>query len=196
MPEPQMPRGGCVADGAIGRLGGGAVDPDLLDGPGGGAHPGDDAGALEGGPRRAGAGDQPILVAQHDLAVGAHVDEQGDGLLLGHARAQHAGRDIGAHIGAHAGEAIDGGLGVQVQAQGPSAQRRRLVDGGNIGLQADILRVQPQEEMDHRRVARHGRQDQILRAQTLALQDLVDQAVDRARSPTGCRRSRPPGRLA
>jgi hypothetical protein len=38
---------------------------------------------------------------------------------LVHARGQYAGGDVGAHVGAHHGQAVDGGLGIDVQADGP-----------------------------------------------------------------------------
>ena len=83
MPEPQMPRGLDVADGRIRASAGGGIDRDLLDGADGGAHAAFDAAALERRAGRAGTGHEEIAVADHDLAVGADVDEEVDVLGVG-----------------------------------------------------------------------------------------------------------------
>jgi len=70
----QTLRGGVVDD-AEARFERAAVDPDVLDRAGRGPHPAGHAGALEGRTGRAGAADQPLAVAEHDLAVGAYVHE-------------------------------------------------------------------------------------------------------------------------
>ena len=74
-----------VVDGAVRRFEGVRVDPHVLDRADRGAHAAGDAAAFEGGAGRAGAGDEPLLVAEDHLAVGADVDE--DGELVGRVKA-------------------------------------------------------------------------------------------------------------
>ena len=59
------------------------IDAHALDGAGRGALAAGDLRALEGRAGRARAGEQPLAVAEHDLGVGADVDEQRDLVVAG-----------------------------------------------------------------------------------------------------------------
>ena len=146
-------RGRGVVDGAEGGLPGVVRDVDVLDGAGGGAHAVAHAAALEGGPGRAGARQQPVLVAEHHLAVGADVDEQGELVGGEHARGDHAGGDVAAHVAAHRRHDVHARQHVGVQAELAGEQLGRRGDRGDVGLLAQESRVQAQQQMGHGRVA-------------------------------------------
>ncbi len=95
-----------------------------------------------------------------------------------HARAQHPGGDVTAHVGAHSREAIHNGLRMHVQAQLGGTQRGKAAGGRDVGFQPDVLGLQPEEEVDHGGVAGHRRHRDLLRRQALARQHLVDEGVD------------------
>ena len=126
-PLPQMPTRRGVVDRAKRRLAGVGVDPDVFDGAGARPHAVPHAAALEGGAGRAGAGDQPVLGAQHDLAVGADVDEQREPVGGVEPGADHAGGDVAADVAAHRRHDVHARLRVRAQAE--------LV-GGELGRHA------------------------------------------------------------
>ena len=72
------------------------------------------------GPGGRGGGQDPVAVAEHDLAVGADVDEQPGPLVAVHAGRQHAGDDVAADVGAERGEQ---------HGPGPRVQREPEVGG-------------------------------------------------------------------
>ena len=99
MPEPQMPvtpverdrlgeaffvRPEIAADHLEARLERRAVDAQALDGARRGALAAADLRALEGGPGRRRASEQPLTVAEHDLGIGADIDDEAD--LVGEIR--------------------------------------------------------------------------------------------------------------
>ncbi len=153
------------------------VDPHLINGPYRGPHPRLHPRALESRSRRAGAGDQPVEVAQHDLAVGANINKQGELLRLVHQGAEHARGDVGADIAAHSGQAIHCGLGIDVQAQFARPDRQRMVHRGNVGLQTNGFRPHPQEQVNHGGIAGHGGLVNLRRRDALALGQILYQTV-------------------
>ena len=92
------------------RLG---VDAHPLDGAGCGALAAGDLRALEGGAGRAGAGEQPLPVAQHDLGIGADIDDQRHLVdMMRGFRQDHAG-GVGADMAGDAGQHEDPGVGME-----------------------------------------------------------------------------------
>ena len=79
------------------------------------------------GPAGRGGGQDAVAVAEHDLAVGADVDEQPDALVAVHAGREHAGDDVAADVGAERRE-----------ERGPRArvQREPEVGGEHVGESA------------------------------------------------------------
>ena len=120
---------GVDADDPEARLERVAVDPDALDGARRRALAAADLGTLEGGPGRARRGEEPALVAEHDLRVRADVDDQGHpvGLvrLLGE---DHPGR-VGADVAGDARQHVDPRAGMGAQAQRRRRRPHRPVGG-------------------------------------------------------------------
>ena len=133
-----------------------AVDPNLFNGPLGGAHAVQHAGPLKGRASRAGASHQPFAAPQHSLAVGAHIQEQGEFLGLIHAAGQHAGADIGANITGYPWQAVHGSFGMKAQAEVCGCQQGRMVDGGDKRRQADTGCRDAKQQVDHGAVAGNG----------------------------------------
>ena len=73
--------------------------------------------------------------------------------LIIHAAGEHARRDIAAHVAAHARHAVQDGLGMGVPTQFCGLEWGKLIGGRNVGFNADVARVQTQEEMSHGGVA-------------------------------------------
>ncbi len=90
-----------VADDLQGHV---VAEPDDLDGAVGGAHAAPDRAALEGRARRGRGRDDPVAVGQHDLAVGADVDEEPRALVAVEPAGEHAGHDVAADVGPERGE--------------------------------------------------------------------------------------------
>ena len=139
--NPGVVRPGIDADDPEPRLERLAVDAHALDGARRGALPGADLGALERRARGRARGEQPALVAEHDLGVRPDVDDERHRLgLVRLLREDHAGRvrpdvagdarqhvDPRARMGADAefrGGQLDRGVGRQGERRG--TQRRRV----------------------------------------------------------------------
>ncbi len=171
--------GGGVVDRAKRRFVGLGVDPDVLDGAGARPHAVLDAATLEGGAGRAGAGDQPVLVAQHDLAVGADVDEEREAVGGVEPGADHPGRDVAADVAAHRRHELHSRLGVHAEADLVSGELGRQRDGGDVGLLAQVARVEAEQQVRHRRVAGDRDLLDLGGLDAVARLELVDQVVDR-----------------
>ena len=129
-PEPHRPARLDVADHA--ELDVVVADLDDLDRAVGGPHAAADRAALE---RRAGrrrGREDPVAVAEHDLAVGADVDEQPGALVAVHAGGEHAGDDVAADVRAERGEE---------RGPGPRVQREAEVGGehGRAAAAVDMM---------------------------------------------------------
>ena len=93
------------------------INAHALDGTGSGALAAADLRALERRPRGARAGEQALPVAEHDLGVGADVDQQRE--LVGQVGAlgeDHAG-GVGADVAGDAGQGVDARAGMQRQSE-------------------------------------------------------------------------------
>ncbi len=149
----QLVRPGFFADHLKARLAGGAVDPHALDRAGRGALAVRDLRALEGRAGRAAAALEPRAVAQHDLGVGAHVDQQHQLVaLLGRLGQQHADV-VGADMAGLQRHAVDVRAGVQLQPQLARLDVERRVRGQREGRRAQVGRVEPQQDVVHHGVA-------------------------------------------
>ena len=83
------------------------IDPDALDRARRGALAAGNLRALEGRAGRRGGRDQPILVAEHDLGVGADVDQQRDLLAAMRTFRERRAGGIRADMAGDAGEGVD-----------------------------------------------------------------------------------------
>ncbi len=86
-----------------------------------------DLGALESRTGRTGAGEQAFAVAQHDLGIGADVDQQRDRIGQVGPLGQHHARRIGADVPGDARQHVDAGIAVNRQVQLDGPQRDGLV---------------------------------------------------------------------
>ena len=126
------------------------------------------------GPGGRGRGHDRVAVAEHDLAVGADVDEQPGALVAVHAGGQHPGDDVAADVRAEGREDHRPGPRVQRQAEVGGEQRRQAcVRGHDERRDAERLGVDAEHQRGHRGVA--------------GQRDLVD-LVRRRRRPRRARR--------
>ena len=122
----------------------------------GGPHTAGNVAALKGGACGAGAGHHKVPVAEHDLAVGAKVDEQGELVLVPDAAGQRTGGDIAAHIGADIGCQHHLGVGVGHEPDVTGLQAVPVEEGGDVRLHADRIGVHAQQQMVHGGVGGHA----------------------------------------
>ena len=95
------------ADDLVARLERDAVDADALDRARRGALSAGDLGALEGRAGRRGAGEQAFPIAQHDLGIGADIDEQRQLVLQVRPLGEHDAGGVGADMAGDAGQDVD-----------------------------------------------------------------------------------------
>ena len=179
IPDPQRAARLAAANdrdlGAAGRR----IDPDALDGPTRRAHPATYAAPFEGRAGRGGAGHQPLTVADDHLAIGADIEEQANLLAVGDEGGLKQPRgDIAADIAADARREQHVGIGVHGQADLVPAQQGRTVDRRRVGLQADIFRIEPKQEVDHGRVADDDGVVDLGRVDGVVAAKVSDQAVE------------------
>ncbi len=108
---------------------------------------------FEGGAGGAGTGDQPLPVAEHDLAVGADVHEQRQLLRGVQPGRDDAGGDVAAHPAAYGRHETDAGARVQLEAKLAGQQRGRAGERGYVGLLAKVPRIDAEQEVGHHGVA-------------------------------------------
>jgi hypothetical protein len=194
MPEPQMPvtpifateaaKAGIVrpqvrADHLVAGLEGVRVDPHPLDRPGGGALSRADLGALE---RRAGGrggGEQAVAVAEHDLGVGADVDQQLDGVAPVRALRQGGGGGIGSHVTGDAGKGVHPGTGVGADAHLGSGCGDRPGGGQGERSRPELAGIEPVHQVVHDRVADHGDLEDVAALDAALLAQQADHLVER-----------------
>ncbi len=131
------------------------VDADALDGARGGPHAELDVGAFEGRAGGARGGQHPRAVAQHELAVGADVEDQQHFVLLvglfgdDHAyvvRPDEAGLDR---------QDVQAAAPAELQPDGRGEGIHRALDGGRERRHAQRAGVEAQEQVVHGGVADH-----------------------------------------
>src|SRR6202034_1666845 len=93
---------------------------------------------------------------QHDLAVGADVDEQPYPGVAVHAAGEQARGDVAAHVGAERGEEDRAGLRVGGDAQVVGADFGQQAGGHDERGDTEGLRVDAKNQVDHGGVAREG----------------------------------------
>ena len=129
---------------------------DHLDGAVGRAHAALDRPALEGRTGGCGGRQDALAVAEHDLAVGADVDEETKPLVPVHPRGQHPGHDVAADVRAECGQQHRAGPRMHGDAEVAGQQLGE--DGGRHHERRDAERlgVDAEREGAHRRVAGQG----------------------------------------
>ena len=129
----------------------------------GGPHAAGDIAALKGGTRGAGAGHHKVPVAEHDLAVGAQIDEQGKFVLIPDPAGQRTGGDIAAHIGTDVGGKHHSGVRIGDQADVTGLQAIPAEKGRNVRLHPHGIGVHAQQQMVHGGVGGHAAAQDTLR---------------------------------
>ncbi len=94
-----------------------AVDAHAFDGTSGSALAAADLGALEGRAGRARAGEQAVAIAEHDLRIRAHVDDERDFLEEMRLFGQHHCRSVRPDMARDAGKHVDGRARINLQVQ-------------------------------------------------------------------------------
>ena len=194
MPEPQTPvmpgphrlldearlvRPFVGADDLEARLQGLGIDAHPLDGARCGALAAGDLGALEGRARRAGGGEQLVAVAQHDLGIGADIDDQGHLVGLMRRLRQDDAGGIGADMAGDAGQHEDAGIGMdpELDLRGPDGDRP--VGRERERRPAQLGRIDAQQQMMHDRIADEGDLEDLAQADTRFLGDIDCQSIQR-----------------
>ncbi len=155
-PEPHSPVGSVRSPMTVSLSSPSPVTATASIGAVGGAHAAADGRALEGWAGRRGGGEQPVAAAEHDLAVRADVDEQPDPRVAVHAAGQQPGGDVAAHVGAERGEDDRAGLRVGGNAQVAGADLGQQPGGQDERRDAERLRVDAEDQVDHGGVAGQG----------------------------------------
>ena len=180
--EARLVRPEIAADHLEARLERLAVDAHALDGAGRGALAGGDLRALEGRAGRRGAGEQPLAVAEHDLGVGADVDEQRD--LVARDAAPSASTTPAASAPtwpAMQRQRVDEGAGRDGEAESRARARRSAPSMASAkGAPPSSVGSRPRNEMVHDRVADDASSRGCRsRATPASGRGLADQRVDR-----------------
>ena len=156
------------------------IDAHALDRTRGRALAAADLGPLEGGPRRARAGDEPRAVAEDDLGIGADIDEDRD--LVREVRPlgeQHA-RRVGADVPGDRGQHESARAGVEGEAELGRAQRQSTVARECEGSAAELDRIDAEEEVLHDRVADEARLEDVASLDARLARRLGREIVDGA----------------
>ena len=155
------------------------VDGDRLDRSRCGAHAVADGRGLEGGPGWCSRGHEALAVADHDLAVGADVDEQAQSLVTVHPGRQGARDDVAADVGAEGGEDDRTRMRVQCHTEVDGLEAGVVAAGQDERRDAERLGVDAEEELHHRRVAGDGDLVDVGRGDRCLVADLRHQLGDR-----------------
>ena len=119
-----------------------AVDAQALDGAGRGALAATDLRALEGGAGRRRAGEQARAIAEHDLGIGADIDDEAKLVAKDRRFAQDHGGGVGADMAADARQSVHEGA----RRDGKADIARRRVEAGidrqREGRDAELGRVE------------------------------------------------------
>ena len=110
--------------------------------------------ALERGAGGARAGEQALLVAEHDLGIGAHVHQQGH--FRGEIRplGKHHARRIGADVTGDARQHIDPRVAMQFQIDDVGPQGERVIDRERERRAAQFHRIDAKQQVMHDRDCR------------------------------------------
>ena len=142
-----------AADHLVARLQGDRVDAYALDGAGRGALAAADLRALEGWAGRAGTGQQAAVVAQHDLGIGADIDQQGDLFAqVGPLGQDHAG-GISTDMPGDAGQHVDARVAVDGKVDLHRPQGDGFVGGQGKRRATQFHRVDAQQQVMHDGIA-------------------------------------------
>ena len=183
--EARLVRPQVAADDLEARLQRLRIDAHALDGARRRALAAADLRALEGRTGRARAGEQALVVAEHDLGIGADVDEQRH--LLGEVRAlgQHDAGGVGADVAGDAGQHVDARVAMDGEVDLGRPHRQRRVGRQRERRAAQLDRIDAEQQMMHDRVADERRLEDLLARDADLPRDVGDEAVDRGAHGVG-----------
>ena len=151
--EPVLVRPFVAADDLEPRTQVGRVDAHTFDGARRGALATTDLRALEGGTGRARTGEQALAIAEHDLRIGADIDDQHRLVRRLWRFGQQDGGGVGADVTGDARQQIDVGARVQIEVECARRGRHRGFDDERKGCPAELRRVETEQDVMHGRVA-------------------------------------------
>ena len=122
--------------------------------------------ALEGWPGRGRGGQQLLAIAQHDLTVGADVDQQGDVIAVMGLLGDDGGYVVGADVAGFDRRHMDVRTGGHAQAQITGLDIQRVLDGRGKRSATQLHRVDTQKNVMHDGVAHHDHLHNIARRQS------------------------------
>ena len=156
------------------------VDAYPLDRAGRRALAGFDLRALEGraGGRR--RGQQPLPVAEHDLGIGADIDDQHR--FIGPVRGfgQHHASRVGPHVARDAGQHVDARAGVDIEVDVSCLQGQPVRPREREGGTAQLGRIDAEQEVVHDRVADEACIQDVAPLCARLVRDFADQRIHRA----------------
>ena len=141
-----------------------AVDADPLDGAGAARWPAVDLRALEGRARGRGRGQQALPVAEHDLGIGADVDDQHRFVRAVRRFGEHDARRVGPHVARDAGQHVDPATGVDVEVDVACLQVEPVRPREREGGAAQLGRIDAEQQVVHDRVADEGGVQNVARS--------------------------------
>ncbi len=155
-----------------------AIDPHAFDGARRGALPAADLGTLERRPGRARRGVLAGAVAEHDLGVGADVDEQLHRVAAVRALGEHRGRGVGTDVTG------DARPGVERRGGQVEVEVARQADHGLVGRQherrrPERRRIDAERDVMHDRVPDEHDLEDVLAVDPGVGDELADQLVER-----------------
>ena len=154
------------------------IDHDLLDRPLTGPHPLGDPRTFEGRPGRGRGGRELAVGQEHDLAVGADIDQEGRARAIGQPRRQDAADDVAAHESADDRQDVDPAARMDLQAAFRGRKGQPLLDRGHEGHFAQRPRIDAAEELLHRGIAGQGHVVDLLPGDARGVAQFADHLVD------------------
>ena len=142
-----------------------------------------DLAAFEGGAGRRRAGQETVLRAHHHLAVGADVDHGPEIVALVEPRGQRRRDRVGAHEAGDDGQEAHARLRVDPEVEDAGGKDDGVPDDGGVRREADVGRIDPEEDVVHHRVADDRDLVDPLREDAGALEKLGDLLVQERDDP-------------
>ena len=116
-----------------------------------------------------------FLVAEHDLGIGADIDEQRDLVPAMRAFRQRRAGGVGADMAGDAGERVERAPSLTGRPRSLAREVQRVGDGEREGRAAELGRVDAEEEVVHDRVADEDAFEDLVAQDAAFGADLADQ---------------------
>ena len=154
------------------------VDPHPLDGTGRRPLPARDLRAFQCGAGGAGRGEQPLSLAEHDLGVRAHVDQELHLVAAVRSLGEDGRRGVGPDVARDAGQHVEAGAAAaHADVRGPGVDGQ--VGGEREGCRPQRRRVDAEQEVVHDRVADRDQVQHVVALDARLVCQPPDELVDR-----------------